>query len=482
MKETFELLIAGAPESGASTYEIVNPATEAVIAEAPDASVAQVRDACAAARSSSRAWARTPVEERRALLARFADLWDERTEELVPLVQAETGSTTRVAETLQVPQVSARFRRYVKSEPNRIGVPPSVMPTTALAPGGIIGGVQHRAPAGVVAAISAYNFPVTNMAGKLAPALAMGNTVVVKAPVQDPLGVLRMGELFSEAGFPDGVVNVVSASTVEAAEAITTSPDVDMISFTGSTAVGTRIAEVAGRQMKRVLLELGGKGAALVFDDADLATVIANVSSTWTFHSGQICTAPTRVVVHRSIHDELVERLTTLASSLIVGDPLDPQTVVGPVISESHRDRVEGMLATVEAEGARFAIGGTRPAVDSGFHVAPTLIVGAHNDMTCAREEFFAPVITVLPFDDDEEAVAIANDSRYGLYDYVFSSDTGRAMTVAEQLEAGNVGINTLQRNHEMAFGGFKHSGIGRDGGSWGLHAYSELQSIVWLG
>src|SRR5699024_8298815 len=187
---------------------------------------------------------------------------------------------------------------------------------------GIIGGVQHRAPVGVVAAISAYNFPVTNMAGKVAPALAMGNTVVIKAPVQDPLGVIRMGELFAEAGFPDGVVNVIAANSVEAAEAITTSPDVDMISFTGSTPVGTRIAEVAGEQMKRLLLELGGKGAAIVFDDADLKTVVSNVSSTWTFHSGQICTSPTRVVVHRSLHDELIERLTAMAAQLKVGDPL----------------------------------------------------------------------------------------------------------------------------------------------------------------
>jgi len=479
---TYQLLIGGESVAGASGYDVVNPATEAVVGEAPDASVQQAQDACRAARDAQKAWAKVPMAERCALLARYADVWDAHRDELVPLVQAETGATLRVAKSMQVPQVSARFRRYAQAEPNRIGVPPAVMPATALAPGGIIGGVQHRAPVGVVAAISAYNFPVTNMAGKVAPALAMGNTVVVKPPVQDPLAVIRMGELFAEAGFPDGVVNVVSASTVEAAEAITSSPDVDMISFTGSTPVGCRIGEVAGKQMKRLLLELGGKGAAIVFGDADLEAVVSNVSSTWTFHSGQICTSPTRIVVHRSVHDELVDRLAGLAPRLKVGDPLARDTVVGPVISGAHRDRVEALLATVGDEGATIAAGGTRPEHDRGFYVAPTLVVDATNEMTVAREELFAPVITVIGFEDEDEAIAIANDSPYGLYDYVFTADSGRAMAVAEQLEAGNVGINTLQRNHELAFGGFKYSGVGRDGGSWGLHAYSELQSIVWAG
>lgn len=383
---------------------------------------------------------------------------------------------------MQVPQAAARFRRYAQVETNLVPLPPAVMPTTALAPGGIIGGVEHRAPVGVVAAIAAYNFPVTNMAGKIAPALAMGNTVVVKPPTQDPLGVIRMVELFEQAGLPPGVVNTVSANTVEAAEAITGSPDVDMISFTGSTGVGCRIAEVGGRQMKRLLLELGGKGAAIVFDDADLKNVISNVSSTWTFHSGQICTSPTRVVVQRGLYDELVGKLTGMAGHLKVGDPLERDTVIGPVISGAHRDRVEALIRTATDEGATVATGGKRPEIDTGFYVAPTLVVDATNQMTVAREEAFAPVITVIPFDTDDEAIAIANDSPYGLYNYVFSGDTGRAMEVAKLLRSGNVGINTLQRNHEAAFGGFKYSGVGRDGGSWGLHAYSEMQSIVWMG
>ncbi|MGI8710912.1 MAG: aldehyde dehydrogenase family protein [Acidimicrobiales bacterium] len=480
MTPEYQLLIGGEQVAGDSGYEVVNPATEAVVGTAPDASVAQAASACEAAREAFDGWARTPLAERCALLAKVADVIDAHRDELVPLVQAETGCTMRVAKTMQVPQASARFRRYAQPETDLVPLPPAVMPATALAPGGIIGGVEHRAPVGVVAALAAYNFPVTNMAGKMAPALAMGNTLVVKPPVQDPLGVIRMGELFAEAGFPPGVVNVVPASTVEAAEAITTSPEVDMISFTGSTAVGCRIAEVAGKQMKRLLLELGGKGAAIVFDDADLEGVIANVSSTWTFHSGQICTSPTRVLVQRGVYDEVVGKLAALAGHLKVGDPLERDTVLGPVITSAHRDRVEGLIRTATDDGAALAAGGKRPELDSGYYVAPTLVADATNDMTIAREEVFGPVITVMAFDDEDEAVAIANDSPYGLYDYVFSGDSGRAMAVAKVLRAGNVGINTLQRNHEAAFGGFKYSGVGRDGGSYGLHAYSEMQSIVW--
>ena len=478
----YRLLIGGEQVVAEGGYDVVDPATEQLVAVAPDASPAQAADACQAARDAFDAWQRTSPAERGALLNRFADLWDAHAGDLVPLVQAETGATLRVAKTIQVPQVSARFRRYAQPESNLVPLPPAVMPSTPLAPGGLIGGVEHRAPVGVVAALAAYNFPVTNMAGKVAPALAMGNTVVVKPPTQDPLGVIRMVELLHEAGFPPGVVNVVSASSVEAAEAITTHPEVDMISFTGSTGVGCRIAEVAGKQMKRLLLELGGKGAAIVFDDADLKNAVSNISSTWTFHSGQICTSPTRVVAQRGIYDELVGRLAGMAPHLKVGNPLEKDTVIGPVITGAHRERVEGLVASATAEGATLATGGERPGLDTGFYVAPTLVVDAENHMTIAREEVFGPVITVIPFDTEDEAIAISNDSDYGLYDYVFTADSGKAMAVAKLLRAGNVGINTLQRNHEAAFGGFKYSGVGRDGGSWGLHAYSEMQSIMWLG
>jgi acyl-CoA reductase-like NAD-dependent aldehyde dehydrogenase len=483
MPTDYRLLIGGERvEASGGTYDVVNPSTEKTVGEAPDASVDDVAAACAAAKEAFGSWSQTTPEHRAALLATYADVFDKHLDELVPLVQAETGATMRVTKTMQVGQASARFRRYAQVESNIVPLPPAVMPTTALAPGGIIGGMEHRAPVGVVGCFASYNFPVTNMSGKLAPALAMGNTVVVKPPLQDPLGVIRMCELFEEAGFPPGVVNVVSSSQVPPSEAIVESPDVDMISFTGSTAVGCRIAEVAGRSMKRLLLELGGKGSAVVFEDADIATAVATIGSVWTFHSGQICTAPTRVLAHSSIVDELVGKLAGMAKVLKVGDPLERDTVVGPVITGAHRERVEGYVRSALDDGATAVAGGDRPDIDTGFYVAPTLLADAKAGMKAVQEEIFGPVVVVLTFDDDEEAVALSNSTDYGLYDYVFSKDTAKAMAVAKRLRSGNVGINTAQRNHEAAFGGFKKSGVGRDGGSWGLHAYSEMQSIVWPG
>jgi acyl-CoA reductase-like NAD-dependent aldehyde dehydrogenase len=481
----FRLLIGGEQVEGDSgAYDIVNPATEAVVGQAPEASVAQVEAAAAAAADAFPAWSRTKPEERAALLSRAADLLRDRMDELIPLVQAETGATLRVAQTMQVPTCIERFRRYAKGalEPTTIPLPPGEMPTTALAAGGIMGAIAVRQPVGVVACITPYNFPIVNMAGKIGPALAMGNTVVVKPAPQDPLAVTIFGEVLHEAGFPPGVVNVVTGSGPAAGQALVASSHVDMVSFTGSTPVGRAIGEVAGRDMKRLLLELGGKGAGVVFDDADLKTAISTIASVWAFHSGQICTAPTRVIAQRGIYEQVVSALHQAAGRLKVGDPLEPDTVVGPLISEVQRGRVEALIEAGVAQGGELVAGGQRPEMDTGFYVAPTLIAGCKPDNTAVLQEFFGPVVVVVPFDDEDEAVSIANGTEFGLYDYVFSADTARAMRVAKQLRTGNVGINTAQRNHEAPFGGFKMSGVGRDGGSFGLHAYSELQSIVWPG
>ena len=466
-----------------STYEIVNPATEQIVGEAPEATVDEVALAAAAASAAFGSWSRTTPEERAALLDRAADVIRDHVEELIPLVQAETGATLRVTQTMQVPTCVDRFRRYARGalEANVIPLPPSVMPSTALASGGLMSAIAVRQPVGVVACITPYNFPIVNMAGKLGPALAMGNTVVVKPAPQDPLAVIRVVELI-QGVFPEGVVNVVTGSRPEVGEALVSSPDVDMVSFTGSTVVGQRIGEVAGRGMKRLLLELGGKGAAVVFDDADVKTAVSTIMSVWAFHSGQICTAPTRVIAQRGIYDQIVGGLQAAAGMLKVGDPLEPDTVVGPVISEPHRDRVESYIRAGADEGGTIVVGGERPDMSSGFYVAPTLIADCKAGMKVVQEEIFGPVVVVVPFDDEDEGVALANGTEFGLYDYVFSADTARAMRVARQLRSGNVGINTAQRNHEAPFGGFKQSGVGRDGGSFGLHAYSELQSIVWPG
>jgi acyl-CoA reductase-like NAD-dependent aldehyde dehydrogenase len=321
------------------------------------------------------------------------------------------------------------------------------------------------------------------MAGKVAPALAMGNTVVVKPAPQDPFGVIELVRILEEVGVPPGVVNLVNSRGPEAGAALVESPDVDMVSFTGSTAVGVRIAETGARTMKRLLLELGGKGACVVLDDADVAAAVTAIGSTFAFHSGQICTAPTRAIVHRSVYDQVVERLAGFAGALKVGDPTERDTIVGPLISAAQRQRVEDYIRLGCEEGAKLVAGGGRPrALERGYYVEPTLFAECRNDMRVAKEEIFGPVVVVVPVDSEDEAVALANDSEYGLYDYVYSKDTARAFRVARQLRAGHVGINTAQRNLEAPFGGFKMSGVGRDGGDFGLHAYSELQSVIWPG
>ena len=486
MTETdYQLIIGGRRRpGGAGSYEIRNPATEELVGLAPEASAEDALDAAKAAEDAFPAWSRTAPEERSRLLARVAELVDQHRDELVPLVQAETGATLRVAKTMQVPVCAERFRRYARGalEATRIPIQPTEQPGSALAPGALMSAVAVRRPVGVVACITPYNFPIVNMAGKIGPALAMGNTVVVKPAPQDPLAVIRLVELMEDAGFPPGVANVVTGSAGALGEALVTSPEVDMISFTGSTAVGTRIAEAAGQGMKRLLLELGGKGASLVFDDADVEAAVAAMGSTWAFHSGQICTAPTRVVAQRGVYDEVVDRLAKMAAQLQVGDPLAPDTVVGPLISARHRDRVESYVRIGLDEGATLAAGGERPDLPRGFYAAPTLLADCSNDMTVAQEEIFGPVLVALPFDDDEEGIAIANGTPYGLYDYVWTGDSQRAFAIAGRLRTGNVGLNTVQRNLEAPFGGSKMSGVGRDGGSFGLHAYSELQSVVWAG
>jgi acyl-CoA reductase-like NAD-dependent aldehyde dehydrogenase len=482
----WRLLIGGEWAPGSSgDYEVVNPATEAVVGTAPEASAADADAAAQSARDALPAWKRTTPETRANLLHALADAIRARNDELLPLIMAETGATMKVGSALQVPQAVARFERYARGalEDLSIPLPPSVMPSTPLAPGGLIGGLGLRQPVGVVACISPYNFPLVNMAGKVGPALATGNTIVMKPAPQDPLAIIEFADLCQQVGFPPGVVNVVTGSSAELGAALVDSKNVDMISFTGSTGVGTRIFEAGGKTMKRLLLELGGKGACIVCHDADLAKAVTGLVSVWGFHSGQICTAPTRAIVHRSVYDKLVGGLQAAAPNLVVGPPEADDTVVGPVISAQHRDRVESFIETGRQEGAELLIDGRRPAnVTQGYYVGPTLLTDCTNDMTVVREEIFGPVLVLVPFDDEDDAVTIANDSDYGLYDYVFSEDTQRAFDIAQQLEAGNVGINTAQRNHEAPFGGFKMSGIGRDGGVFGMHAYTEIQSVVWPG
>ncbi|MGP4044140.1 aldehyde dehydrogenase family protein [Streptomyces sp. 2A115] len=487
MTDGQRLFIGGswvAPDDG--FYEVIDPATEGVVGLAPEASREQVYAAAAAAREAFGAWSRTSPEERAAVLDRAAGIIQRNFLPYAELAQAESGATTGTARGMQVGVGVARFRRYAKVEPVEQALPPQINEAGPFGKAAVMGALVVRQPVGVVTCITSYNNPWANPAGKIAPALAMGNTVVVKPAPQDPLSVYRMAEALEAAGAPPGVVNVVSGSRAEVGEAAVDSSDVDMVSFTGSTAVGQRIAEVCGRGMKRQLMELGGKGAAVVFEDADVESAVRGIGTTFSFYSGQICTAPTRVLAQRAVYERVVDRLAAYIGYLKVGDPRADGTVVGPVISAAHRDRIESYVELGRKEGARVVAGGERPAhgaeFERGFYVAPTLLADCTNDMRVVREEIFGPVVVVLPFDDEEQAITLANDSEYGLIDYVWSGDVARGFRVARRLRSGGVGVNTVGRNMEAPFGGFKKSGVGRDVGSYALHAYSELQSIVWPG
>jgi len=479
----YRLLINGEwVEPANGHYDVINPATEQVVGRAPEASRQQVYDAAAAAKAALPGWAATSPEERSAILHRVADVIAKNGDEYAEIAQAETGATSATVKALQINIGVQRFRRYAKGalEQTEIPLPPTVSESTPLSKGGLTGALVVRQPVGVVTCITSYNNPWANPAGKIAPALAMGNTLLVKPAPQDPLSVIKMAEAIEEAGLPPGVLNVISGTSLAVGEASVDSPDVDMISFTGSTAVGRAIGAVAGGAMKRVLMELGGKGAAIVCEDADLQAAIGAIGSTFSFYSGQICTAPTRVYAQRAVYDQVVDGLTAYAKALKVGDPTAPDTVVGPVISAAHRERIDGYIAKGKEEGATLLAGGERPDIAKGFYVAPTLFVDCRNDMTIVSEEIFGPVVAVMAYDSEDEAIALANDSSYGLINYVWSKDAARAYRIARQLQAGTVDINTVTQQMEAPFGGFKQSGVGRDRGSFGLYAYSEMQAIVW--
>ena len=376
----------------------------------------------------------------------------------MPLVISETGCTTAVG-AMQVPVAASRFDRLRAAlEPNVIPLAPQEMPATPMAPAGLMGALARRAPVGVVACITPYNFPIVNMAGKIGPALAMGNTVIVRPAPQDPLAVIELVRILDEVGFPPGVVNVVTGSSPATGQALVESPDVDMISFTGSTAVGLRIAEAGGRTMKRLLLELG-KARALCSTTPTSPRrhrrrIRVDLPRRADLHRAE------RAIVHRSHYQEFVEGLAKMATLLPVGDPTDPKTVVGPLITGAHRERVEGYIRAGADEGAEVVTGGGRPKhLDRGFYVEPTLLSEVRGGMRVAREEIFGPVIVVETFDDDEEAIHLANDSDFGLYDYVFTGDSEKGFRTAGRLRSGNVGINTAQRNMEAPFGARSSAG-----------------------
>ncbi len=473
------LSIGGEQIETPDTYEIINPNTTEVIANAPEAGEKESQMAIDAASQALKEWKKTPLSVRCDYLAQAAKKLAEVSPSWVDLVQAETGATINITRTMQVSGTFVdRFRYYSQPQNINEAVEPIVSPANALAPEALLSGHVIHQPVGVVACITPYNFPLTNVAGKIAPALVMGNTVIIKPAPQDPLAVIKLGEVLNEV-FPPGVVNVVVGSTPDSGVALVDSPKVNMISFTGSSQVGAKIFEQGGKTMKRLLMELGGKGALIMTEDCNVDSAVGAIASVWGFHSGQICTAPTRVICHKDVYGETVEKLAAVAQMLKVGDAMAEDTIVGPVITEVHRDRVESFIKTAKDEGANLMCGGNRPDLD-GFFVEPTLLTDCSREMSAVKEEIFGPVVSVLQHDGDDHAIELANDSEYGLFSYVFSGSTARAYEMAKHLETGNVALNTVAPHLAAPFGGFKMSGVGRDRGAWGLKAYSEIQAINW--
>ncbi|WP_327120924.1 aldehyde dehydrogenase family protein [Nocardia sp. NBC_01730] len=471
------LLIDGQLVTTGWTFESLNPATGAVLGYAPDATVVEAEAAIAAARRAfdSTDWS-TDVQLRIRCLDQLYQALTEHKEELRELTIAEVGATRTLTHGNQletplgiVSYYANLLRTYPMTE--ELGEVESR-------------GQQHRRwvekeAAGVVAAIVAYNYPHQLALAKLAPALAAGCTVVLKGAPDTPLVTLALGELIAEhTDIPAGVVNVLSSSEVAVGELLTKHPDVDAVTFTGSTVTGRRIMAAASDSLKRVFLELGGKSAAILLDDADLTLGAQFAAFSICTQAGQGCALTTRLLVPRQQHDEVVQQVAKFMGMVRLGDPGDPKTYMGPLISERQRDKVDGMVKRAVAAGAELVIGGER--VDPGYFYTPTLLAGVDPDSEIAQEEVFGPVLAVIQYADDEDAVRIANNSQYGLSGAVFGKDQDRALAIARRIRTGTFSVNGGNYFHaDVPFGGYKQSGIGREMGVPGLEEFLERKTFA---
>lgn len=463
------------------TLTVINPATEEEIGTVPQATPEDVDLAVSAARRAfdSGTWPRMTPMERGAVLAKMAAELDRRRGEIVELNIAEAGSARMIAEALQVGAPIDHFADLATRVLPGFGFEEPLRPVLGR---GIGQGLLVREPFGVAALLTAFNFPFFLNLFKVGPALAAGCTAVLKSSPYTPLEALIIGEVAEAAGLPPGVLNIVTGD-VEAGARLTSHPDVDIVSFTGSDVVGRRVYGQAADTLKKVVLELGGKSANIILEDASLDKVLESVLGGFITHAGQGCALLTRIVVHESLHDELVAQIKAALDYINIGDPADPAVTMGPLIREAQRERVETLIRVGLEEGAQVAYGGGRPAhLDRGYFLEPTLFVGVQNSMKIARTEFFGPVGVVIPFRDDEEAIRIANDSEYGLAGGVWSGDPIRALNVARQLRVGTVVVNGGGGglNPDGAFGGYNQSGIGREFGAHGLSEFLQHKTIQW--
>ena len=476
----YSMLIGGDWVDADERFEIRSPATEELVASVAKGGREHADRAVAAAKAAHAdgRWRQTPPDERAAVLDAVAARLGEQIAELATLEVLENGATIRQAGTFQLGFSIAHLRyfadlarTYAFERPG----PLARIPTLA-------SGIVRREPIGVCAAIVPWNFPLLLAMWKIGPALAAGNTLVVKPDEQTPLTLLEFARIAQECGLPPGVLNVVPGEGQVVGARLASHPDVRKIAFTGSTAVGREIMRMAAGNVKRLTLELGGKGPNIVLDDADLDLAADGTLFACLMNQGQACESGTRAIVAATVHDKFVERLIERASTIKVGDPLDPATDLGPVISAEAQLRIQRYIEAGQAEGATLAYGGGRPAgpgFERGFWVEPTIFTDVRNDMTIAREEIFGPVLSVIRCESTDQAIRIANDTEYGLSAGVWSTDNQRALDVAAQLEAGTVWVNDWHMvNAAYPFGGYKQSGLGRELGPHALDEYTEEKFV----
>lgn len=462
------------PSKSEKTFVNINPATEEVMGTVAEGGKEEIDLAVAAAkRAFEGSWRRMPTGERARIIRRIGDIILERKDELAALESFDTGKPYGLASSIDIPRAAYNFHFFADYMAS-IGTEAYQMDDVAL-------NYAIRRPLGVVGLINPWNLPLLLMTWKLAPCLAAGNTAVLKPAEWTPMTATLLGEICKEAGVPDGVVNIVHGFGPDSAgAALTEHPDVCAISFTGETTTGKHIMTAAAKTLKRLSYELGGKNPNIIFADADLDEVIETTIKSSFINQGEVCLCGSRIYVERPLYDAFVERFTAKTKELIVGDPLDSNTTVGTLISEEHYNRVRSYVELAVEEGGVIETGGKRPEhLSTGYYLEPTIITGLTNDCRVVQEEIFGPVVTVLPFDREDEVIKQANDTHYGLSATIWTNDLRRAHRVAAQIEAGIIWVNTwFLRDLRTPFGGMKQSGIGREGGMHSFEFYSELSNI----